>query len=117
MESFISEAISYRFDSDVNPMSDFFSTEEMENRIHEQEEFSKKGISQMVIVHPRSIKVDGSKVSFNAERIILVQNLRSTLPFSLEATISIVDRSQNNPYGVKIEELKEIKATQKEVSN
>jgi hypothetical protein len=108
MEGFLHEAMSYRFDTDSNPIREFFSEEEFESRRHEQEEFAKKGISQVFLVHPKSIKIDGNKIKFDSERIIMVGNIRSAFPFSFELTVSVIPRSQANPYGIRVETLKEI---------
>ncbi len=117
MEGFLKQAISYRFDTEVQPISEFFSDEELAARNKEQSEFSKKGISQIIYVHNQSPKISGNQVTFEAERIFILGSVRSTLPLSLEATISVQPRTDANPYGIRIENLKEIKLDTKNLKS
>jgi len=108
LEEFLTEALSYRFNSESNPIREFFSDEEFQSVKLEREEFARKGISQMILIHPLSILTLGDKVRFNTERIVMVGTVRSTIPVSLEASIAIIPRSQANPYGIRIEKLHDI---------
>jgi hypothetical protein len=108
LEEFLNEAMSFRFDSESNPIKEFFSDEEFQSVKLERDEFSRKGLAQMILVHPQSIISIGGKVRFNTERIIMVGTVRSTVPSSLEATISVIPRSQANPYGIRIEKLRDV---------
>jgi hypothetical protein len=108
MQEFLTQAMAFRFNSESNPIREFFSDEEFQSVKLEREEFSRKGMSQMILVHPDSIVSQGNKVRFNTERIIMIGTVRSTVPVSLEATISIVPRSQANLYGIRIEKLQDV---------
>jgi hypothetical protein len=110
LQEFLIQAMAFRFDSESNPIHEFFSDEEFQSVKLEREEFSRKGMSQMILIHPETIVSQGNKVRFNTERIIMIGTVRSTVPVSLEAAITVVPRSQANPYGIRIEKLQDTTA-------
>jgi hypothetical protein len=107
LASFVKEALSYRFDTEVKPNSDFMSADELAKRAQEQKEFSQKNISQVVLV--REIKAAGDKVSVVADRVLAVGNVRSALPFPLTLSFDLVSRTQSNPYGIELSDVEEVK--------
>jgi hypothetical protein len=53
---------------------------------------------QRVLVN--AVTKNGDSLIVDADRIISVGSIRSAFPFPLIANISIVTRSQSNPYGL-----------------
>ncbi len=111
IESFVTEAIRQRFNSDATPIPDYLAPEELLSREQEQKEFSNRTMTQTVIVH--SIKVNGNTVTIDADRVISVAQIRSAFIFPLTATIKSTTRSQNNPYGLQLVKLVPPKTEQK----
>lgn len=108
IETFIREAIRQRFNSDAVPIPDYLTSEEEVARAKEQKEFVGRDMTQTVII--RGLKVDGSKISVDADRLIAVAHIRSAFLFPLMATIATTSRTESNPYGlqlVKIEQAKQ----------
>jgi hypothetical protein len=98
VERFVREALPRRFDTQVLDSQVFLSADEYATRLKEVDEFSKKGMSQRILVN--SIKVAENSVAVNADRILSVGSIRSALPFPLILKIKATDRSNSNPYGL-----------------
>jgi hypothetical protein len=109
IETFLKIALSQRFDSNLEPADEYISNDERAIRAQEQKELSNRHLSQKVILN--SVAINGSFLSINADRLISVGNIRSALILTLTAMIESVPRSEGNPYGLI---LSDIKATAKE---
>ncbi len=98
IKAFIEKAISQRFDSNAIVENGFISDPEKLNRSKEQEELRTRNMFQRALVN--SIKIQGEKIYLETDRLIAVGQVRSVLPFPLLATVTSVDRSEGNPYGL-----------------
>lgn len=109
IEAFVKTAIPARFDTQAaDPIGIFFlSDEEFQFRKKEQEELSKKGLSQKVIV--ASVKVEESKVLVEADRIIGAAKMRSAVYFPLVVELRSISRSPKNSYGLILKRVSEAK--------
>ncbi len=100
IETFLGLALSQRFDTKISQNSDLLSDDENSSRKQEQKELDSKGMSQKIIIN--SIKINSDTIFVDADRLISVGPVRSVLIFPLTVKIASVDRSQTNPYGLKI---------------
>jgi hypothetical protein len=98
IEGFVRMALSKRFDSDAMDFQLVLSTEESSFRVKEQSELAKRSITQRVIVN--GLKVNGSNVSVDADRLFAVGKIKSVLPFPIVVNLSTTDRTPGNPYGL-----------------
>jgi hypothetical protein len=98
IDTFLSEAISRRFNTGTSSSDGFLSPEEELGRKKDQESLLAQGMTQRVLVN--SAKVDGNQISLDCDRIISVGAVRSAFSFPLKATIATVTRSEANPYGL-----------------
>ena len=97
-EAFVHEALSQRFDSDTNVVSDYMAVEELKNRDTEQDELKRRSIKQRVILNSISKKDD--VITADSDRILSVGSLRSAFPFLLTLQIQKQARTAANPYGL-----------------
>lgn len=114
IKAFIKEAISQRFDSHVE-QNDYLSLEQRLLRETERKELTEKNIEQRVIVNVK--KIEGSQITVDADRLIAVGAVRSVLKFPLVVTIATVSRSNGNPYGLLVTEVKNVEENKIEKSN
>ncbi len=98
VERFVRVALSKRFDTDALDAPVFMAADEYATRQKEVEDFSKKGISQRVIVN--TVKVSEKSVAVDADRILSIGKIRSALPLPLILKLKTTDRSIGNPYGL-----------------
>ncbi len=107
IETFLSQALSHRFDSHVQPVDGLISPDEMRLRQSEQKEFESRNIKQRVFVNKVT---QGSNGTFlvDGDRIIAVNELRSAFRFQLQVKLESKSRSQSNPYGLLIVSTKHI---------
>ncbi len=98
VERFVHVALSKRFDSDALDAQLYLAADEYATRQKEVEDFSKKGMSQRVIVN--KIKVSEKSVVVDADRILSFGKIRSALPLPLILKLKTTDRSNGNPYGL-----------------
>jgi hypothetical protein len=101
IEAFVREAIHQRFDSDATAIPGYLSEQEDRFRAQEQEELSKSGARQKVIIN--SVKKEGDKVTMDSDRVISMAQVRSAFPFPLSVMLKTTARSSANPYGLVIE--------------
>jgi hypothetical protein len=102
IERFARFVIPKRFDSDATDSGSFLTPAELATRAKELDELSGKGMLQHVIVN--SVKVDGSVVLVDADRLLSFCKLRSALPLQLKLALATTDRSPGNPYGLLLED-------------
>lgn len=103
IESFLKVAISKRFDTNVTGFREYLSEDEVQYHLKEQDELTKKGIAQKVIVN--SVKIEGSSVLVDTDRLIAVGKIRSAVAFPLKLVLSTTDRTQSNPYGLLLKKV------------
>lgn len=106
IKAFIAEAVSARFDTDRSKPS-LLTDAQAEIKSKEAKELSSRKIFQKVFVDDVSLKDQGS---FTAKltRLIKVENIRTALGFTVEAKLFEVPRSEDNPYGLILSELKQL---------
>jgi hypothetical protein len=109
IEQFVRFALPKRFDTEVQDFKLFLSDEESAYRAKEQDELAKKGMVQRVLVN--SIKMEGSTITVDADRMISVGKIKSVLPFPLTVFLSSMDRSELNPYGLVIQRVSPVTET------
>ncbi len=98
VDRFVRVALAKRFDTDALDAQVYLAGDEYATRQKEVEEFSKKGMSQRVIVN--SVKVGEKSVTVDADRILSIGKIRSALPLPLVLKLKMTDRSNGNPYGL-----------------
>lgn len=98
IENFLREAVPMRFDSKAADFRAFLSDDELVFRIKEQEELSKKGMTQKVIVN--GTKIEKDTFTIDADRLFSIGKVRSALPFPLAVDLRSVNRTASNPYGL-----------------
>jgi hypothetical protein len=104
VEAFVKEALRQRFDSDAAVVPGFLSQEEEGARRQEQENFRARSISQKVILHAPP-KIEGDHVSVETDRLLSVAEVRSAFVFPLNLTLMPVERTEANPYGLRLEQV------------
>ncbi len=111
IEFFLREALSQRFDSTVSLNRDYFSESETGFRDQEQKSLAQKSIRQRVVVN--SVNTEKDPILVDADRILSVGSVRSALPFPVSVKISSVDRTEANPYGLRLENIDQVKEGKK----
>lgn len=106
IENFIRVALPKRFDTRAQDAFAFLSPEERNFRNREQDDLSKKGITQRCFVN--TVKVDGNAVTVDADRVISVGKIKSALAFPLTVTLASTDRTPANPYGLVLQRVSAI---------
>lgn len=106
IESFLKEALSQRFDSQALVRNNFLSSEEQFLREKEQKDLQLRKLTQRVLLN--SAAVDGGVVVVDADRLISVGDVRSAFKFPLRVKIESVTRTEWNPYGLVVSEVKTI---------
>ena len=103
VDRFVRETLIQRFNSDASIDENLFVPGEIKNRATEMKEMQSRNMEQRVVVNQLSISEE--EVTVNADRIIKVGEVKTILPFPLTIKIASVDRSNYNPYGLKIAEI------------
>jgi hypothetical protein len=104
IEAFLKEALSQRFDSNVQPRDGYVSDDELGLRTKEQKEFQSRKILQKVILN--TIDVEGSSAVVDLDRVISVGDIRSAFKFPIKVSFESIARSEGNPYGLVVSEIK-----------
>jgi hypothetical protein len=102
--SFIKDALSARFDSDREKPS-LLTQAQAETKSKEMRELVSRKVSQKIFVDEVSTNSDGS-FRANLTRLVRLDRLRTALGFSVEAKVFEVPRSEDNPYGLILSEVK-----------
>ncbi len=112
IESFLREALSQRFDSTAVVRNGLLSSEEMDVREKEQKELQGRKLNQKIVLG--SIKMDGGNVNVEADRLIAVGEVRSAFKFPLIVKVESISRSEGNPYGLVVSEVKTVQKGEKQ---
>lgn len=112
IEGFAKAALAKRFDTDAQGFKEFLADDEVSYRNKEQDELSKKGMTQRVLVN--SVKINGSSLTVEADRILSLGKIRSALIFPLHITIGTTERTDGNPYGLIIKQVSPIQEANNE---
>ena len=106
IEYFLREALSQRFDTQVQASDGLLSPDELKLRDQEQKEFSSRNMKQRVILNSVTESSEGFKLE--TDRIISVGDVRSAFKFSLLVKLESKVRSLSNPYGLLIVSTKQV---------
>lgn len=106
MKTFAINAIGERFNTKESDTV-LLSVKQQGYRASEQEELEKQKMKQVVIVNDVATEKDGLRV--DADRLISVGEIRSTLKFPLKVRLERVRRTESNPYGLLLDDVEEIK--------
>ncbi len=103
-ESFIKEALSARFDTDRDKPS-LMTEAQAETKRKELKELTAKNISQVIFVDQMDLRPSGE---FRAKltRLLKVGTISTALGFEVEAKIFEARRTEDNPYGLILSEVK-----------
>jgi hypothetical protein len=107
IDGFVRMALGKRFETGAADSEVFLSDEENGFRAKEQDELSKRNVTQRLIIN--SLKIDGSTVNIDSDRILSIGKIKSAIAFPLVVTLSTVDRSTANPYGLSIRRVAQAK--------
>ena len=106
MIAFGFEALPARFSTREGNI-ELLSLRQREYRAGEQEELLKQKMKQVIIVNSISVEKTGLRV--DADRLISIGDIRSTLRFPLRVELERTRRTVSNPYGLVISEVDQIK--------
>lgn len=104
IEAFLKEALAQRFDTGTNLRADFLSEGERQTKEKEQKDLQGRKLSQRVLLN--SINASGETVNVDADRLISIGEIRSAFRFQLIVRIESISRTETNPYGLLISEVK-----------
>lgn len=111
IKNFITEAVTQRFNPDVKPLPSFIDEKEIQFKQQELKELTDRNMDQKVIVH--NMTINGETVKVDADRLIMVGEVRSAFRFPLKIQIASTTRTIDNPYGLKLVKAERIE-TEKE---
>jgi hypothetical protein len=111
IDAFVRTALSKRFDTSAQDTDAFLADDERGFRTQEQTELAKKQVTERVLVN--AIKVDGTNVTVDADRLLSVGKIRSALPFVLKVEIATQSRTPSNPYGLLLKKVSALKEDDK----
>lgn len=106
IKSFLKEALSQRFDSEVQPVDGLLSPDELRLRLVEQKEFESRKMTQKIIINSVNETSEGFMVS--ADRLISVGEVRSAFRLPLMVKLESKYRSYSNPYGLLLTTTKSV---------
>lgn len=115
IQQFVSLALAQRFNSSEKQMN-FISGEQFLAKTKEQLELSRQQMSQVVLTN--QVQILEKEILVNADRLISVGEIRSAFKFPLRVLLERVPRTDVNPYGLILSEVKSnIETKQKDSSN
>lgn len=103
IQQFISIALEQRFNSSEK-QTNLISGEQFLAKTKEQLELSRQQMSQVVITN--RVQVLEKEILVNADRLISVGEVRSAFKFPLRVLLERVSRTESNPYGLILSEVK-----------
>jgi hypothetical protein len=112
VQSFIVEAVKQRFNSDTTALASFIDEKEIQFKSQELKELEERNMDQKIIVHKSTVK--GNLVEVDADRLIMVGEIRSAFRFPLRIQIASTTRTIDNPYGLKLVKVERIEKEDKD---
>lgn len=106
IKSFLSEALSMRFDSAGYLKVGYLAIEETISREKELGILKSKQMNQRVLIS--EIKIQGNDIFVLTDRLISIGKVKSVLPLNLKVVIQQTSRSESNPYGLIISSVTQI---------
>ena len=110
IESFLKEALSQRFDTALQSSLGYVSSDELTLRDKEQKDLQSRKLVQKVILN--GVQIGEKGILVDLDRLISVGDIRSAFKFPVAVKIETISRSDVNPYGLI---LTEVKISSKEV--
>lgn len=107
IRAFVKWGLSQRFNTEDTLVPSTLSYKETKKRRIEFKEIKHRKMKQIVVVNKVELK-DG-KAYVDSDRLISVGKVRSAFIFPLILNLESVNRSANNPYGLRIKSVVEIK--------
>lgn len=107
IKTFLKEAVSERFDTNISPSEIILSEDEIKNRLQEQKELGSRSIDQVAIL--RSMSIQGEVANIQVDRIIGVGEIKSVFSVQMIVTLVSNSRTLDNPYGLKAIRFQEVK--------
>ncbi len=107
IKAFVEWALAQRFDSEKLLIENVLSYRETKKRRAELKEIKHRKMKQKIIVNTVELK-DG-KALVDSDRLISVGKVRSAFVFPLIVSLESISRSMENPYGLRIKSVNEIK--------
>jgi hypothetical protein len=104
---FLKMTLSQRFHQSEEINENYFAKGEVLNKAKELKEMDSKGVDQKILVN--HIEISEGVAEVDADRILMLGNIKSIMPFPLTVKIASVDRSKLNPYGLKTVEVTRVK--------
>lgn len=106
VESFLSEALSMRFDSNGYLKEGFLAIEETIARDKELAALKLRQMNQKVLIS--EIKFDGKNIQVFTDRLVSIGKVKSALTLNLKVTVQQTNRSESNPYGLIVSSISQI---------
>ena len=103
-ESFINEAMSARFNTDRDKPS-LMTEAQVDIKIRELKELASRNISQVVFVDQINLRSSG-EFKARLTRLLKIGAISTALGFEVEAKLFETRRTEDNPYGLILSELK-----------
>lgn len=111
IEAFVRIALEMRFNTDAKAANEMIANAEVVNRTQEQKELASRQIRQRLVIN--SVGVEDSDVTVEADRLLTVGSIRSALPMSLKVRVESQERTDSNPYGLILTNVKQAKTESK----
>lgn len=108
VESFVREALSQRFDSTVHPNKTMLPEAELKARTKEQNELAKRKIKQRLIIEKVSFEKP-ERIIVAADLLLSVEAVRSAFAETFIVSVTRVERTPANPYGLILTSVKKQK--------
>ena len=107
IKQFLKKALVQRFTTSERPNLLFLSYEQMALREKEQADLASKKIKQFIVINDISVAEDS--IIVQADRLLSVADVRSALMFPLKVEVKVTHRSRENPYGLLLTNVIQIK--------
>lgn len=107
VQEFLRSAILQRFNSQGLLKESFFSEEQTRAKLIEQKSLATQNMKQNILIEEISIKDNEALVQ--ADRIIRLDEARSAAKMNLKIQFFTVPRTTENPYGLKITAIEDLK--------
>lgn len=115
IEDFLRKSLKSRFNTLEDTHLKYLNADEQRFKALEQEELSRKGIEQEILLRNIIFQKGGGFV-IKAERIIRHEKAKAILDMSLSVGLKVVERTVKNPYGLILDQLKNLKPKKDEKS-
>lgn len=99
IESFLTESLSMRFDSNSYVKDGFLSLEELASREKEQQTLMQKQIVQQILI--QEVKtLENGEIFVYTDRLLSIGKIKSVIALNLKISLQKTNRTEANPYGL-----------------